>query len=330
MFKDLFQAPNGTPLYNQFKDDTIVWHKLARDHWNNVYNQYMQYLDKEFATKFPHEFLSCLWELKLIWYLGSLKTGNLEFFQKSKKVLPDFRWLAKDKSYYIEAICPAKGSLINYPYLNTPLSNAPCRDSTIGHREYRERMTGAFREKAVCKYDPASCDLNICNHKQKNGYKDNIKNHGYIIAISMADIDFFNQPMNWKVDLSCFFPYSPYMTMDIDQKGTVHDTYHAYDPSFNKGNLQNSDISVDIFSSNKYSHVSAVLISRSWPVLFPNLSKYELLLAFGSTDNDFMLIHNPFADYKLETGLLPVERELVTEYKENKFTIHTMGCIPVT
>lgn len=326
MFVDLFQIDNGDDLYNQLKDDKIIWHKIARDHWNTVYNQYKQYLDEEFITKFPRKFLSCLWELKLVSYFGSLKKGNLEITQKGKKVIPDLKWTAHNNTFYIEAICPTKGALQNYPYLNTSLSSVPiCRDATIGHREYRERMTGAFREKAACKYDPSSCDLNICNHKHKNGYKDNIKNHGYIIAISMADIAFMNQPMNWRIDLSCFFPCSPYMTMDIDQAGNVHDTYHAYSPSFNKGNEKNKEISVDIFGSKKYAHVSAVLISHFWQVLFPNLSQHELFLNFGVTDNDFMLIHNPFADYKLEPGLLLVEREMVTEHNEGKFTIQRMG-----
>lgn len=319
---DLFQTPTGDELYNQLKSNKIEWHKLAREFWNKVYNQYKQHLDIDFPSKFPRMFLSCLWELKLVSYFGSLKKGNLEIFQKGKIVLPDFKWSAHNKSYYIEAVSPTKGALKNYPYLNTPLSSMPvCRDSAAGHREYRERMTGAFREKASCKYDPSSCDLSICNHKQKNGYKDNIKNNGYVIAISMADIPFMNQPMNWRIDLSCFFPCSPYMTMNIDQKANILDTYHAYSPSFNKGNEENREINVDIFSSKKYAHVSGVLISHCWQVLFPNLSQCELFLNFGVSDNDFMLIHNPFANYELEPGLLPVEREMVTEHDEVNFTI---------
>ena len=326
MFIDLFQAKSGNALYNQLKDDKTIWHKYARNHWNNIYNQYKNYLDKDFPGKFSREFLNCLWELKLVSYFGSLKKSNLEIIKKGKLALPDLKWSTTNASYYIEAICPTKGNLTNYPYLNTQLSNLPvCRDVTAGHGEYRERMVGAFREKAVCKYDPSNCDLTICHHKHKKGYKNNIENHGYIIAISMSDIPSINQPMNYRVDLSCFFPFSPYMTINIDQSENFGDTYHTYTPSFNKGNKENSKISVDIFGNNKYSHVSAVLISRCWQVLFPNLSQYEQFLNFGIICNDFMLIHNPFADYRLEAGLLPVERELMAEHDNEEFTIHTMG-----
>ena len=326
---DLFQEPNGGVLYNQIKNDEIPWHSLARNHWNEIYDKYSQYLDLNFVSKLPHEFINCLWELKLINYLGHLTHGNLAQISKGDITIPDFKWMINNKHYYIEATCASKGLPENYPYLNKPLSQVPsAHDGTVGHREYRERITGAFREKAVCKYDPNLCDLSVCKHKHKNGYKENIKDSGFIIAISMADIDFYNQPMNWRVDLSCFFPCSPYTTINITKDGNIHDTYHDYQPLFNKGDKETSPISVSIFDSPKYSHVSAVLISHCWQVLFPNLAKHELTLNFNATDNDFMLIHNPFAAYKLEPYSLPVHRELVAKHEESTFTINTLGLIP--
>lgn len=330
-FIDLFQIEKGDELYMQFKHDSVIWHRSARDYWNQLYNKYKQYLDDNFPTKFPNEFLRSLWELKLISYLYSLKRGSFEEIIKGKVESPDFKWRADKRSYYIEAICPKKGSIKNYPYLNTQLSNVPiARDGTSGHREYRERLTGAFRQKAVCKYDPTLCDPAICNHGQHGrGYKDVIGENGYIIAISMADIDFINQPLNWRVDLSCFFPCSPYLTMDIDRSANIHDTYHSYSPSFVKGSYKDkekiSSISVDIFGNNKYAHVSAVIVSHFWQVLFPKLNQHERFLNFGISDNDFMLIHNPFALYPLDHGLLPVERELVATHHEDSFTIASIS-----
>ena len=165
----------------------------------------------------------------------------------------------------------------------------------------------------------------ICDHKQKQGYKEVIRDSGYVVAISMAKINFINQPLNWRIDLSCFFPISPYMTLNIDSSNGVQDTYHAYNPSFNKCQNNSSKINVDIFSDEKYSHISAVLISHWWQVLFPELSAHERFLIYGVNDNDFMLIHNRFASVPLDSGLLPVERELVTKHKNGSFVIETMG-----
>lgn len=142
----------------------------------------------------------------------------------------------------------------------------------------------------------------------------------------MSDVDFFNQAMNWRIDLSCFFPISPYMTMDIDQSGSVQDTYHAFSPSFAKGNKKGSTINVNIFSTNEFSHVSAVIISRNWPALFPKLPRHQLL-NYDAHGNDFMLIHNPFAAKKLQLCALPVERELIAEVNGDTWTIQTISSI---
>jgi len=325
MTVNLFASSMGHSLYNQLRRDDVIWHKTARDFLNEQYNQNKKLLDEGFPKKFPAEFLRCLWELKLLRYLTSIKQGNLLLSTKDKIKLPDFKWIINEKTYYFEAISPTKGSTKNYPYLNTQLSGMPpTRDGTIGHREYRERITGAFREKAVCNYNPYVCDMNACNHNHRTGYKTHIEGNGYIIAISMADIDFMNQPMNWRVDLSCFFPISPYMTMDINRAGSIQDIYHSFCPSFNKGNKKESPINVDIFGSAEYSHVSAVIISRHWPVLFPKLSQHEPVLSFDSSDNDFMLIHNPYAIHKLPPKTLPVESEFIAGINGDTWTIQNV------
>ena len=323
---NLFASEKGDELYKQVRADNTIWHKLAREYFNKIYNQYKMFLDEKFIQQFPYDFLSCLWELKLLVYLNSIKQGEITSISKRKVSIPDFKWIIDGITYYIEATCASSGSIENYPYLNTKLQTTPLvRDCTIGYSEYRERLTASFREKANCKFDPISCDGNICKHKQNPGYKESIGNDGYIIAISMAKIDFINQPFNWRVDLSCFFPCSPYITIDINQAGQAQDTYHAYIPSFAKGSNQDKSINVDIFANDKYSHVSAVIISHIWQVLFPDLSKYDLLLNYGLHENDFILIHNPFASVPLNVGVLPVERELVATHKDSEFTIHTIG-----
>lgn len=138
----------------------------------------------------------------------------------------------------------------------------------------------------------------------------------------MAKINFYNLPFNWRVDLSCFFPCSPYSTMLINNTGQVQDTFHEYNPSFVKSTNHDASISVDIFSNEKFSHVSAVLISYSWQALFPDLSEYNQLLRSGFSDNDFILIHNPFTSVPLKEGILPVQSEFVATHQDGKFMIN--------
>lgn len=106
------------------------------------------------------------------------------------------------------------------------------------------------------------------------------------------------------------------MTMQIDTSGNVHDIYHEYQPVFNKKNK--SEINIEVFSNETYSHVRAVLISRFEQVLFPNLSHHNRIFYFDEVGNGFILIHNRFADFKLETGALPVRKEFIAEFKENR------------
>lgn len=278
--RDLFASEKGDEIYKQLKEDNTSWHILARAYFNKIYNQYKNFLDNNFAQKFPYEFLSSIWELKLLVYFNSIKQGQLTSISKGRVSIPDFKCVINGIAYYIEATCASSGTIKNYPYLNTKLKTTPLvRDCTAGFSEYRERITASFREKANCKFDPMSCDENICKHKKRNpGYKDSISSDGYIIAMSMSKINFINQPFNWRVDLSCFFPCSPYMTLDINPVGQVQEAYHEYIPCFSRGSNKNSSINVNIFANDKYSHVSAVLISHVWQVLFPDLSKHDLLL----------------------------------------------------
>jgi len=133
---DLFQAEIGKDdLYNQLKRDNVSWHKIVRAHLNKCFNFYEQYLDRNFVTQTPTEFFSCLWELKLVNYLGALKKGTLEQILKGYISLPDFKFNINGKSYYIEATCPKKGSaeklyyntmdndflLIHNPFATIPL-----------------------------------------------------------------------------------------------------------------------------------------------------------------------------------------------------------------
>jgi hypothetical protein len=319
---DLFKSDKGDDYYLELRNSKESWVKQAREQFNLIYNQHRQYLDQGFPAKFPYECLSCLWELKLVIYLSTSKHGKLEIINKGKVPMPDLKWSTKEASYYFEAICVTPGSKDKYPYLNSELDKLTAREGSTGHREYRERITSAFREKAVCKYDPTQCDSITCNHTSILGYKDAIGNSGLIIAISTAKIDFMNQANNFRVDLSCFFPISPYMTMDILDK-QIMDTYHNFQSSFDKANNPESPIGLEIFSNERYAHVSAVILSHRREVLFPKLSEQKYYI-YGPNDNDFMIILNPFAKIPLDPHVLHAIRTCITTHTSGEFTTESI------
>ncbi len=236
---NLFEVEYGDDCYQHFRSDSLEWHKHAREAWNNQYLNFYRKLDFDFNKKFPKEFISSLWELKIA-NLNNQNNIKISDRRKNDVSSPDFYTQINNKNFYIECICAGKGEITTYPYMNfKPSSIVQTRDATVGYREYRERIISAFRWKAQCKYDPTRCDLTICNHSHKNGYKNVIAGTGFIIAISLAKIDLINQPMNWHVDLSCFFPCSPYKTIEFDMDKKIHNSYHLYQDSFEKGSNNN-------------------------------------------------------------------------------------------
>lgn len=74
---DLFSSEKGDELYKHLKSDNTIWHKYARNYFNKIYNEYKMFLDDKFIQQFPHDLLSCLWKLKLLVHINSIKQGRL-------------------------------------------------------------------------------------------------------------------------------------------------------------------------------------------------------------------------------------------------------------
>lgn len=113
MHIDLFSSTSGSELYNQLKRDDVIWHKSAREYWNQKFNQYKHLLDGSFPTKFPKEFLSCLWELKLACYLDSVKNGSLSPSLKDKIKIPDFKWTVNGEVFFSKRFAQLKATQQN-------------------------------------------------------------------------------------------------------------------------------------------------------------------------------------------------------------------------
>ena len=46
---DLFSSEHGDEFYKHIKTENILWHKLARNYFNKIYNQYRVFFDEKFA-----------------------------------------------------------------------------------------------------------------------------------------------------------------------------------------------------------------------------------------------------------------------------------------
>lgn len=236
--------------------------------------------------------------------------------RKKAPAMPDFSFTVDEKKFHLEAVANAKGLPKNYPYLNAKLPEiyGIARDARPGTQEYRERISSAFKYKAACRYDPLGCNLSICTHTTKSGYKPQIGNHGFIVAISTAGIDFYNQPNDFNVDLSCFFARSPYQTIEFKRnngpQSEITQVYHEHQPNIIKVKEDKEvSIKVDWFLDPDYAHVSAVLISHTWMVFLPEIEKHGLGFWPKECRNDFILIHNPLASHPLPSGILQVSKE---------------------
>lgn len=214
--------------------------------------------------------------------------------------------------FYVEATCASPGIVDNYPNINATMKEIEFKVRPIPISEYKERLTGAIKTKL---------------DKYNSSYKNNIEeNTGFIIAISMAKIDFFNQPHLPNVDISCVFPCSENMTIPIypDLKSNEHigEPYHEYKENFKKRNsVDDVEIYTDYFSSNDYSYISAILISHDGHAFFPDADKHGII-RWGKCRNDFFLIRNPFADIPLPDNLFSVYRETTTKIEDDRFEIN--------
>lgn len=311
IIKDLFAIDSSNEFYTCLQNNSRMNVQLSREYWNTVYKKYNSFLDKDFYKEFPSKCINRLWELALIDFLGSLNNKNVKLLENKpgKSSKPDFCFKHNNQKFYLEAICPEPGSSEKYPFLNAPLEIGKVRDFASCYQEYEERLLGAFKAKARCKYDPSQCDPSQCNHSFKGGYKSQIGNDGFIIAISMADIPWHNQHLRPEVDIGCFFSFSPFknlVTRELKSgEREIKESYYSYQMCFSK-EANNSEIKKDCFSTKEYEHVSGVLISQKNFLLSENDIKQ------GIYNNDFMLIHNPFAkpEIRLAPGLFPVSMEI--------------------
>lgn len=294
----LFTRTGQDPLYELIRTRKAPKDLHAKAFWNEIFSRNRQYLDKTFSIELACNFLARLWELTLLEYLNKFDVDML--IQSGRHSKPDFKFKLKDEIFYLEAIAVSSGKVTS---LQKPIGKA----KFVPINEYKERLCAAFIEKAVVKY----------NGKKGKGYKNVVRDSdGLILAISMGEIDFQNQPGDIYLALSCFFGFS-------DRKVDINTGEFKYDfePAFLK---KSSPIDVGYFINDNYSHVSAVILSHSPFVHYPG---YEDFLVWPHCKNDFVLIHNPFAKVKLPRRFFSVCESYEAMIQNNRVNITKISAI---
>ena len=312
----LFVQPNGSSLYEDFYIERCAWHGEAKRYWNKLYAQYKKYLDSNFMSSFPYQCTSRLWELTIANYFNKISdVSQLPVPGSKRQSKPDFNFQFNEQSWFVECVTATPGDQGNCPYLNDRLPDTNGQARKVSVDEYRSRLTAAFKEKGLIKY--------------KQGYHKIIGKNPFIIAISMVDIPFYNQPNRHEVDLSCFFSHTPDFSATICQTQSgpvVSNFYCAYQNSFLKPTISTSGVSIetDYFINPEFNYVSAVLISHRWPALFPDIDQFDQQSGIQwkiPEKNEFMLIHNPLATHPVPQKLLPVRQEFIAVSQPNSWSI---------
>ncbi len=307
----LFDKEGKDSLYMNIRDERDPWHAEAKLCWQQLYNQHSLFLDSNYSDELRNDFISRLWELTLIDFIAQQEPRGLKRLnhRSKKKKNPDFCFEINGQRFYLEADAPGAG---NSHELKANFENMKVRNTPIV--PYKERLCSALNIKG---------DINY--HGGENpGYKDHMgENAGLIVAVSMAKIPSFNQPIDYRVDISCILGLSQMKIPIIKRENNEHfmgSPYYDYEPEFIKSH-SNSPIKTNYFTDEAFSHISAILISHTGWVFFPNIDqdRYDMAVRWEESRNDYILVHNPFAKVPLPPKMFPVYREiLVNERSEIK------------
>lgn len=301
----LFQFDGIDETYKQIKSESELWHAPAKRHWQTQFEKHHQYLDADFQKEFQIHFFSRIWELTLISYISQQmrKKNKLIKNKIRNKRYPDFCFEIGNQKFYLEAHAPNAGGSKE---LNATIENIAGKARKVPIASYKERLCSSIREKG---------DILYYGKDGKSAYKDQIgEDAGFVIAVSMAKIPFFNQPMDYCVDLSCILGLSPRkvpVLRDSYGNHSMGPIYHDEEFSFSKSGT-GSSITTNYFSNDTYGHISAILISHSGWAFFPDANQHGVPLHWEECRNDYILVHNPFAKTPLPIGYFSVYREITS------------------
>jgi hypothetical protein len=241
---------------------------------------FRDHADSNFATELrrPGCFQSRAWELRLAWTLRDL---NLPF--RGPKPGPDFAIPLADRTVYVEAVAPhATDSLMaNY-------EAAKRFGAAIPDAEIILRYTGAIVEK-VRKFEEYR-STGIVGEKDP-----------YVIALSGANIP-QSSIEEWpfpRILKPLFAIGEAYLSVPVDGSGEVTQGIHRREI---RQTSKGSPVSCRIFLQDGHRELSAVVFAP-WDIKNSPESRER------PPGNDFLVIHNPYAQNPLPAGFLPRGQE---------------------
>jgi hypothetical protein len=251
---------------------------LIDDFWNN----YAPYADAKFCSQLRKQFLSRIWEL---WLGNIFLSEGFILKEKNDTTWPDFNLQKSNIKYYIEAICPDNASEESG---NQILNLSPFVFQEIKSDLYELRIQNAIFEKYNTNHIKEIEKLRI----------------PYLIAIN-----------------GCKLPFSRFSFGDIpwiikalypigSELAVLNETRDSFTTArqLKKYNKRKSGFELDkcIFSTNKYSLISAVIYTTS-----------KINLGENEITKDVYIIKNPYARYKVEETFNM--SEMIVEYNNDSF-----------
>jgi hypothetical protein len=292
---DLFQGDGTDEIYWNVKNRSE--YADVKSYLNELYNEYVGKLDKDFISQFIADCKSCIWELVLTHYFES---NNIACAARQANY-PDFCVNISGKEIYIEATAVSAGE--NEPDLI-----------------WMPERTDKPQTRRIHKHPIQRRIISVINAK-KQQYDKWLKSENidpcvpFIIAISLSKImriNYATDPMSIIGSvLGIGDLVVPLSVGDKDGMVEDLDAYYQYEDGVRNHN--GALINKNIFLEGG-ENISAILISKinySDPVEF-------FLLKEEKNVNDLMLVHNPTAKNPLQHKLLQVQYEYILDSGEIK------------
>lgn len=310
----LFTAKGTNQFYEDVRVETQEWHSAAKTHWQELCDRHHSLLDANFSTELGNDTYSRLWELTQVEFLAQHQQHGitLESMSGKNSSKPDFCFALQGNKFYLEATCPNIGCAEALHDQRLNIAKA------VPIIENMERFCSAIQMKGDKKYH--------------SGYKNYIgDSNGLILTISLAKIPFQNRTGNYENELRCIFGMSA-LTFPIiqDSEGAqkmgnpYHTPQQCFDKKTKEDHSKKSPIKMDYFTTPEYAYISAILISYSDCVFFPGIDQYLPFINWRYCQNDYVLVHNPFAKIKLPVGFFNVLREVTATVVDGGMEIKTI------
>jgi hypothetical protein len=251
-----------------------------RAYLDAAWQVFRAHADTNFATEFrrPGCFQSRAWELRFAWTLRDI---GLPF--TGPKPGPDFAIPFANHTVYVEAVAPhpTESLVANY-------EAARGFGTVVPDAEIILRYTGAIAEKVQ----------KIRDYRRTGTVG---RHDPYVIALSGANIP-QSSIEEWpfpRILKPLFAIGEPYLSVPIDGCGETTQGIHRKEK---RATAKGSPVSCRIFLEDGDRELSAVIFS-AWDI------KNRPETRERPPGNDFLVVHNPYAENPMQLGLIPRGRE---------------------